>query len=176
MFKFKTVLLAVLGLAPFVAHATDEFDFYFADVAILQAKEVQRDLGVTNAQRDAMNVHATWLNTKRNEIAEQVKGGKLTADDADKKMTGYLMTLKKDVLGELTDSQLKRLREITLQRDGLLPLLDQKMADRLKISASQLKTLRDGFIENNKKAQALSDKVLKPIKDKYEGMHPKSVA
>jgi hypothetical protein len=173
--RLATILLTVTACTG-VAAAADEFDAYFSDIGILQLKPVQQELKVTEGQRQAMNKHADWLNAQTKSIDTQVRSGKTKPDDANRLMIGHLSSLKKKILGELTDTQIKRLREITLQRDGLLPLLDQRMADRIGMTAAQSKKLRDAYNANNKKADDIQTKALKPIVDKYAAMRPKDEA
>lgn len=169
---FTIALLAVSA----AALAADEFDFYFADISILQDKKVQAELKVTETQRTNMNKHAAWLNTQTQAIDAQVKSGKLTPDNANKQMGVHLGTLKKKICDELSAAQLKRLREITLQRDGLLPLMDLKMGERIGLTKAQTQKLRDSYIANDKKAKDLQTAAFKPILDKYSAMKPKDKA
>jgi hypothetical protein len=178
MARFSRLVTTMLAATSFlgVAAAADEFDAYFSDIGILQLKPVQQELKVTEGQRLAMNKHADWLNAQSQAINTQVKSGKTKPEDANKLMVGHLSSLKRKVLAELTAPQVKRLREITLQRDGLLPLLDQRMADRIGMTPAQSKKLRDAYEANNKKADDIQTKALKPIVDKYAAMRPKDDA
>lgn len=170
LFAAALATIAVAGIQQ------DAFDMYFADVSILQLKPIQAELKVTETQRANMNKHADWLKAQGAAVESQVKSGKLTAQAANQQMAGHISTLKRKVLGELTASQLKRLREITLQRDGLLPLMDQKMADKVGMTKAQLTKLREGYVENDKKAKELQQKTFSPIFEKYEKMKPKDEA
>ena len=173
--RLVTTLLAATSLLG-VAAAADEFDAYFSDIGILQLKPVQQELKVTEGQRLAMNKHADWLNAQSQAINTQVRSGKTKPEDANRLMVGHLSSLKKKVLAELTAPQVKRLREITLQRDGLLPLLDKRMADRIGMTVAQSKKLRDAYEADNRKANDIQTKALKPIVDKYAAMKPKDAA
>jgi hypothetical protein len=167
--------LALLAVST-AALAADEFDFYFADISILQDKKVQAELKVTETQRAAMNKHADWLNGQGKAIDTQVRSGKLTADQANKQMGLNLGLMKKKICDELSAVQLKRLREITLQRDGLLPLMDLKMGEKIGLTKAQTQKLRDSYIANDKKAKDIQSATFKPILDKYAAMKPKDKA
>jgi hypothetical protein len=172
----KHLLTLALFAVSTAALAADEFDFYFADISILQDKKVQAELKITETQRTNMNKHAAWLNTQSQAIDTQVKGGKLTPENANKQMGVHLGTLKKKICDELSAAQLKRLREITLQRDGLLPLMDLKMGERIGLTKAQTQKLRDSYIANDKKAKDIQTAAYKPIFDKYAAMKPKDKA
>ncbi len=170
----RLLVAAALIAATVTVQAADEFDSYFADVSILQLKPIQAELKITEAQRANMNKHADWLSAQGKAIDAQVKAGKLTADTANKQMAGYLGALKARVIAELNAVQLKRLREITLQRDGLLPLMDQRMADKIGMTKAQLTKFREAYVANDKKAKDIQSAAYKPIFDKYAAMKPKS--
>lgn len=170
----KLVTIAAILAVASMGHAADEFDSYFADISILQLKPIQAELKVTETQRANMNKHAEWLNAQGKAIDANVKAGKLSTDSANKQMALHLGSLKKKVIGELSAAQLKRLREITLQRDGLLPLMDQRMADKIGMTKAQLTKLRDAYVANDKKAKGLQEAAYKPIFEKYLAMKPKS--
>jgi hypothetical protein len=172
----KFLLATALAALGALSSAQDEFDSYFADIAILQLKPVQTELKVTEAQRAKMNQHADWLKTQGAAIESQVTSGKMTKEAANRLMAAHLGALKKRIIGELSASQLKRLREITLQRDGLLPLMDQRMADKIGLTKAQLTKLRDAYLANDKKAKDLQQQTFAPIFEKYEKMKPKSDA
>lgn len=173
---FRSLVSALAAVAASFAMAVDEFDAYFADIGILQLKPVQTELGVTETQRAAMNKHAEWLSTQSQVIDSQVKSGKMKAEDANKLMQTHLVNMKTKVVGELTAAQLKRLREITLQRDGLLPLLDKKLCEKIGVTDAQRKKLTDTYVANDKKAKQLQTDAFKPIFDKYNKMTPKTDA
>ena len=176
VFRLVTALIAAsLGTAA-SAKEMDAFDAQYADISILQLKPIQAELGVTEAQRTKLNAHAAWLNGQTSSIDSQVKSGKLKAEDANRQMEGILASFKSRILGELTAMQIKRLREITLQRDGLIPLLDKQVADKIGMTSAQLTKLRDAYLENDKKAKDIQTAAFKPIFDKYAAMKPKNDA
>ena len=161
-------------MAVATAFAADEFDMYVADVAILQLKAVQAELGITEAVRAALNKHATWLDTQGADIDRLVRGGKVTPADGNRRMSVHLVTLKSRVVGELTSVQVRRLREITLQRDGLVPLMDKRVSDKIGMTAAQLKKIREAYVANEDKAKRIQQTAFASIFEKYGKMKPKS--
>lgn len=170
------ILLTALALSAMSQAVVDEFDAYIADISILQLKPIQTELVVTEAQRNAMNKHADWFNAQSQAVNNQVKAKKMTAEEANKLMANHLVSMKQKIVGELTATQLKRLREITLQRDGLLPLLDKKVADKIGMTEAQRKKLFDTYAANDKKAKEIQTTALKPIFDKYAKLTPRDDA
>ena len=91
-------------------------------------------------------------------------------------MSVHLITLKTRVLGELSASQVKRLREITLQRDGLVPLMDTRVSDKIGMTAAQLTKIREAYVANDNKAKQIQQKAFAPVCEKFGKMKPKSDA
>lgn len=156
------------------AQKMDEFDLFFADLGILQDKSVQGEIGLTEAQRARMNEHASWMNAQRDAIAKQANEKKLDPKQANAQLASVMETLKVKVMGELTAAQLKRVREITLQRDGLLPLLSQRVGERIGLTSAQTQTLREGFLKNDESAKRIQRDAFEPILKKYDAMRPKN--
>ena len=90
------------------------------------------------------------------------------------RMAVHLVTLKSKVLSELTTPQVKRLREITLQRDGLVPLMDKRVSDKIGMTAAQLKKIREAYVTNDNKAKSIQQTAFSPIFEKYGKMKPKN--
>lgn len=159
------VALATVGFAQ-----VDPFDFHCADVVLLQAKEIQSDLGVTEAQRkkmnDAADTHRVRLTTY--EAQQKRANPKDTKEQSQKKLRGYYDELKRGVFGSLNAAQMKRLREISLQRAGLLALLDDVVAKKIGLSGASHEKFRTAFTDGAKAASAIERANLKPIFDKYE--------
>lgn len=170
----KSCFAAMLSLAAVYACAVDEFDMYVADVAILQAKAVQIELKITDGIRAAMNKHAIWLDGQGANIDRLVRAGTVTPEAGNRRMKVHLSTLKSKVLSELSAAQVKRLREITLQRDGLVPLMDKRVSDKIGMTTAQLTKIREAYIANENKAKQIQKVAFAPIFDKYGKMKPKS--
>lgn len=168
----RSLFLPLLMASAAIASAqVDPFDYHCADVILLQAKPVQTELKVTEAQRGKMNdaaaAHKTRLTTYQ--AQQQAAKTKDTQQQTATKLKGYFDELKKGVFTSLNATQLKRLREITLQRAGLLALLDDLVAKKINFTGPNYATFRTTFSNGAKEAGNIERAGLKPIFDKYEG-------
>jgi hypothetical protein len=175
--NFKLAASAALILAATVGFAApDAFDKYAANIGILQLKEVQAELKVSQAQRDKLNKHAKWVEAEQKKIRDKVdpKKGPTQADQ--KKVATILNQFKDKIVAELSAVQLKRLRELSLQQMGHTALLDDTVSKKVGITADQLGKLRKSYeamMDKVTKAQAAA---YKPINDKYAKKTPKTDA
>lgn len=152
----------------------DAFDTHVADVSLLQAKPIQKELGITEAQRSAMNKHADAHRSKLSAYEAQLKAkaqkDKKPVQPDNKVLAGYFASLKAGVLKEMKPPQIKRLRELTLQRAGLQGVLDSQVAKRIGVNDATLKKLRDLYVsgaqQTAKIEQASFTKVVGPYKDR----------
>ncbi len=151
----------------------DAFDAHCADLGVLMIKAVQKELGVTTAQRARMNVYADEHEKELRDMAKKYQDVKV---DTSKIRYDLYITLKVHVLEQLSAGQLKRLRELSLQRIGLVALCDPIVSKRVGLSEAQTKKLREtydaGYKLYQSTAQSALDKVLAP----YKGTTPKSQA
>jgi len=169
----KAILLSVLVAVAAMGQAVqlDPFDYHCADVILLQDKGVQGELAITEAQRKKMNDAADTHRTRLTTYGAQQRAAKTkdTPQQSTAKLKGYYDELKKGVFTALSAGQLKRLREITLQRAGLLALLDDVVAKKIGLTGASHTKYRTTFSEGAKKAGDIERSALKPIFDKYEG-------
>lgn len=170
----KILLAASALLAAPVAQAQrlDPFDSHCADIVILQAKEVQKDLGITEAERKQMNVFAD----RHRAALEQLQKTKTTQQNLQQQVMNLLQQLKNNVLGTLTPAQVRRLREITLQRVGLASLCDPAVAKRLGMSDAQLKRLQSTYQEGARKFAETERATIEPVLAPYKGKTAKTEA
>ncbi|HMS53772.1 MAG TPA: hypothetical protein PKA27_00090 [Fimbriimonadaceae bacterium] len=149
----------------FSAHASaqtkhDPFDFKMASVIILQSKEVQKELGISEAQRTQMNKYADKHRgelvayQKQLEARQKDKNKPLDVDPT--KMDGMFVNLKKGVFGQLKPGQLKRLREISLQQLGLVALIDETVATRVGLSVPEQKKIKSVYESGIKEADQIA--------------------
>lgn len=161
-FATTTLLLAALAGAQ---GKLDVFDAHCADIMLLQAKPVQTTLGITLAQRERMNKHADNHRRELAALEAQTKGKKI---DPRPQLLSYYNELKKNVLAELTPAQVRRLREISLQRVGDAALCDKDVAARIGVSDAQLQKIQgiysEGVQQFSKLEQGTLQKVLAPYK------------
>ncbi|HZH99259.1 MAG TPA: hypothetical protein VEX38_09830, partial [Fimbriimonadaceae bacterium] len=137
MRHFKAILLlCVVALAS--VSLGDEFDRQIASVIILQDKRVQKELDISEKQRTAMNQHA---DAHRGKLQQYYNGlGKDKPDEA--RLAEYFAELKRNVLRSMSEAQIKRLREISLQQLSFSALADATVAKRVGINEAQLKQIR----------------------------------
>ncbi len=173
MKRLLTLFVAAAATVMVQAQAKlDSFDAHCADVVILQAKPVQTELKITEAQRAKMNQAAQWHSGELKKIDDQVKAKKIDPQKTNlqPRLAGLFGQLKQRVLVVLTPTQVKRLRELTLQRVGDSALCDPVVAKRIGMSDAQLKKMQATYSEGARKfaqtEQAAVQKVLLPYKDR----------
>ena len=166
------LFLVLVAFAAVTSQAqVDPFDYHCADVILLQAKEVQKELSINEAQRKKMNDAADTHRTRLTTYQAQQKAAKTkdTREQSQTKLKNYFDELKRGVFTSLSAAQLKRLREITLQRAGLLALLDDVVAKKIGLTGAPHDKFRKAFSDGAKEAGNIERATLKPIFDKYEG-------
>lgn len=172
----RSFLLAVsvLALAASAAAQVD-FDKRAADVGLLQAKQVQTEVGITAAQRAKMNAAAD-AHRKRLEDYEKTMRALGTTTPDKNRLLGFFETLKSDVFAILTPAQIKRLREVTLQRLGLVSLTDPQVAKKVGLSDGQVTKLKAAFEAGRNKFVSLQQSTAQPILAPYKDKKPKDQA
>jgi vacuolar-type H+-ATPase subunit H len=171
-------VVALLLLAPVISAAQkmDPFDYEVANVSLLQAKPLQKELGVSELHRTAMNKIADQFNVQIKALLEKMQkesGGK-PPNESDPKLVAAYDKLKEGVLKQLTPQQLRRLREITLQQVGLPALGDTVVAKRVGISDAQIKKIRGIYDEALKRASKLEDDALEAAMKDLKAKKPKT--
>ncbi len=175
------VALAALvlgGVGARALAAPDPFDFNVANVVILQDRRVQNELGITEAQRNKMNVFAKTQRDSAGRVYAAAQKGKqkdLSAAQKAEIQRGFL-TLRTGVLNVLNPGQLRRLRELTVRAAGTAALLDVNIGRRLNITPAQRKTLGASFTDGQRRARGVQEKVFAPIVAKYKAKKPKDAA
>ncbi|HWA83175.1 MAG TPA: hypothetical protein VG820_07080 [Fimbriimonadaceae bacterium] len=162
--KVISVLIALVGAA--LAGAVDSFDYHCANIALLQDKSVQKEIGITEAERSQMNKFA---DAHRARLAAYQKGLNGAAPNA-KVLDGYMNDLKSQVVGVMNPAQVKRLRELNLQAAGLIGLLDQVVATKIGFSDAQFKKYRDTYLTGRKEAETLFRNTIVPLDKKYQNL------
>ena len=144
---------------------------HVADMKILQLKPVQKEIGLSEAQRSQMNVAA---DAERSQAQAEYK--RTSGKPDPKKMRVYYGTLRVKVFAILTSGQLHRLAQLTLQETGLVALADQEVATAVGLSSGQLKKIRDTIVNQTKAFDSAEGSAKRPIFNKYKGMKPKNKA
>ena len=164
-YLFTLLLLVSPVLA--IAQKMDPFDLHVASLKVLEDRSVQRELGVTAAQRDKMNEYANTYNTELKAYqAQRQKDHKMpTLDDT---VADMLDKVKQNVMAVLSPSQLRRLREISLQAFGLNGIMDDTVAKRVGLSTSQLSKMRKTYADGSKQANDIMSKAMQPVNQKFK--------
>ena len=153
-----------------IAIAQTSFDREICDITLLQTAEVKKELGVTQAQRDKMNVASRSYNSVAQKVEEKLRKGQKPTEAEKTKMRSEFQKMKSGVLDALSATQVKRLREITLQTAGLIALTDPVIASKVGLSKGQMTkiegTLKDTYEKVGKLTQGAQAKVEKEFKDK----------
>ncbi len=139
---------------------------------------MQTELGVTKAQRDKMNKYADAHSKALAAYEAEVKKNKTDAQKAmaSPKFQKIFTDLKNGVMGQLSATQLRRLREITLQRAGIVAIAQDLIAKRVGLNDAQLKQYRTTFETEFKKAEKLKADKVQAVLKPYEGRKPKNEA
>lgn len=165
------LLLIGVALMGAAIGSAQSFEEKIANVALLQNKDIQDELGITESLRNKLNTYADEFNAKANKAQEdfQKKNPNATAASPEliKQIEGYQKTMEKNVLGALSKAQLKRLSEITLQASGFPAMMDPNVAKQIGLTDAQVKKLRDAFQVSEQNIQRLVEKEQNKIRDKY---------
>lgn len=170
MSKVVSVAFALfLALTGALARQRDPFDEKMASIILLQSKVVQRELGITEHQRAAMNKYADAHRMKLNAYYQQVQGkGSVSVDDS--KLRSMFETLKKGVLAQLSASQVKRLREISVQTLDFTGLADPLIAQRIGLSSAQTQKVQHivaaGMADANAVRERAVEGAIKPLQSR----------
>jgi len=175
MNKTARLILLLLGLLASVSvFAQDNFDYQLSSVEVLTQKSVQKELGVSEQQRAAMNKFADAHRAKLKAYYTKVQKAGGTVDSA--KLTGYYQDLRKGVLKQLSASQLKRLREISLQRFGFSALGDPAVGQKVGLSPSEQKKMQAILTKGLNGAKQVQVNAINKATAKLEKVKPKSAA
>lgn len=146
----KKALLALVAVASIATAHADAFDRQVASIVLLQNRNVQTDMKITEAQRTKMNVFAESFNKTQKDYLEGLKKQKNPQRDT-KKEIAMVADLKTKVLSILSENQIVRLRQISLQAIGVAALADETVAKRVGLSAAQITKVRT-TVDNGLKA------------------------
>jgi hypothetical protein len=160
----KGLSLFVLFLLSAVCFAVDSFDYHCANIAIMQDRNVQNEIGISADQRAKMNkfadAHRARMEAYGKKLAGKPPEGKVLQD--------YMEDLKRNVLSVMTAGQVKRLRELNLQAAGLLGLTDKDVALKIGMTETQYNAFRQAYISGKTSAEKILRNVLLPINQKYQ--------
>lgn len=142
----KKALLAIAAIASIASVQADAFDRQVASIVLLQNQAVQKDMKLTESQRTKMNVFAEKFNNTQKAYLEELKkqsnGGKTQPKRDQNREMKMVSDLKTQVLNILTDNQIVRLRQISLQAIGVAALADDTVAKRVGLNTTQITKVR----------------------------------
>ncbi len=170
-------LLPVLALAV-SAHVgfAQTFEEKVCDITLLMDRQIQNEIGVSEALRTKLNKHADEFNEKAQKMQadyqKSAEGKNPPPPPPLAKLAELEAGFRKKILAELNTQQKKRLSEITLQVAGFTALLNEAVAEKIGLNKAQIDKLRKAFEANAKEAQRLQQGAMKKIHDKYENEKP----
>ncbi len=160
----KHILVVLVVSLGGILTSTDQFDSHVASLIMLMRKDVQKDIGLTETQRKAMNAEASRYNEQMKQLLAKSDPKKGIPPAA----TGALKQLIDLVFAKLSPPQLKRLGQISLQAIGPGALGDAEVAKRVGLDPAQLKKIRTTYGSSIEEAQKLHaqavDRALQPFK------------
>jgi hypothetical protein len=168
----KRAVFAIGLMSAAIAVRADAFDEQVASIVLLQNQNVQKDLKITEAQRTKMNTFAEKFNKEQQTYfaalqKESEKTKKAPTRDQ-KKEVQMVAGLKKQILAILSQTQIVRLRQISLQAIGVAALADDLVAKKVGLTAPQITKIRGivdkGLKEGQKISQTAEAEASKGIK------------
>jgi hypothetical protein len=132
-----------------LALAVDNFDYEVANVQLLSDKAVQKEVGITEAQRTKLQQYADALNKADNEKNAELQEFGLSTS----------VNFRKNCLETLTAAQLKRLREITIQVAGPRALMNRTVASKCGLTDPSYGQFMKVINEGDKKVAKIKSEV-----------------
>jgi len=173
-FGFGFVILASIAMA----QKGDTFDQHVADYRLLMSKKVQKEVGVTEAQRKRLNDAADHERKVAEPYLMQFQQQRKDPStlNTDQTYLGFLMDLRNNVLAVLTPGQVKRLGELSLQSVDVGGVLDVVVAKKIGMSVAQLTKARAVYADGVKKSAAVFDQIKRQVAVPYKNMRVKTQA
>jgi hypothetical protein len=175
----KGAIFCALIVSSLAAHAQDSFDARVADFMLLQPKQIQTAVGITSAQRDKLNAFAKESDQKIEAFfkGQQQKGIDIrTITPSNPVIAGYYAELKAKVFQILTPPQIRRLRELTLQRTSVAGLTNPIVAKRVGLSPTQSAAIKKLVSSFQASASATAQQTANAVLSQYRGIKPKDQA
>ena len=179
----KYVLLPIAILAACAANAQSAFDVNAANVLLLDSPIVLKDLGVSHSQQSRIDKAASEsrarMDAYRRQLQEEIAAAKkkgLKKMKVKDKRPEYYKLVKKQMLTILTPAQVTRLGQLSLQRSGMIAILDPVVGKRLGVTPGQEKQLKAAVKEGLDAARKIELDAIGPIQAKYSSMKISSQA
>jgi hypothetical protein len=178
--KLHAIIPFFILMLSSMAAAQDAFDRQVASVILLQDRAVQNELKITEQQRTQMNKFADQHRGRLDAYGKQLQAqaqknnGQVTPDE--KRLEALFEELKKNVFSQLNATQIRRLREISLQALGVAALSDNVVAKRVGLNDSQLKRVRDLVSDGFKRANDIQTKAINDATKDLQSRKPANEA
>jgi hypothetical protein len=173
LYRVKLVSSLVLAAVATFSMARDEFDMKVANIEVLRDKNVQTELGITPGQLKTLNGYADkFTKTNKTKVEEYQKAKKQPDAAFQKFAAAQYVELRGNALKVLSDGQLKRLREITLQAAGPRAILDQAVAIKIGLTNADYVKARNAIIQGDQKAAKIRGEVGQKVQAKYKNQKP----
>jgi hypothetical protein len=167
--SLRLVSLLSFAVVTALAFAKDEFDTKVANIEVLRDKAVQSELKITPGQLAELNRFAdSYSKANKTKIEEYQKAKKQPDAAFQSYAMSQYVTLRTAVLKILSDGQLKRLREITIQAAGPRAILDKVIATKVGLSDGDYDKVKTAILEGDQKTQKIRAEVGKKIQAKYK--------
>lgn len=157
----KRAALTIGLIVAAIAARADTFDRQVASIVLLQNQQVQKELKITETQRTKMNTFAEAFNKEQKAYIEKLEkasnGGKTQPKRDTAKEMAMVNSLKTKVLSLLTEKQVVRLRQISLQAIGVAALADDTVAKRIGLNKTQIDKIRSIVQKGLDEGQKISD-------------------
>jgi hypothetical protein len=167
-------VLGTLASAAIALAQTKAFDSKIVNIALLQFTEVKNELKVTQAQRDKMNAAAKPYNDAAAKVEAKLKAKKEPTKTEADNLASLAKSMRTKVVAILTETQLRRLREITLQEIGIPALADQDVSKFVGLSEAQRKKIDGILVSAAKKAGKIEQDAMLKLEAEFGGKKPKT--
>lgn len=156
-------------MAVAVAAFADDFDRKIASIDVLRDKAVQKDMGVTTGQLTTLNKFATEFETTMRKKIEEYQKAKKQPDEPFRKFSDTQVNkLRGQVLGVLSEGQVKRLREITIQAAGPRAILDANVAAKIGLTTAEHKAFLSAIQEGDRALARIKQDVAMAVQAKHK--------
>jgi len=166
----KSLMLFLTACVAASSFGQASFDYRAANIKVLELAPVQAAIGLTSTQHEQLKAYANAydvkLNLERSKVVAQIKaqGRNYKGDGGQAAVMQLIVTLKKQVLGVLSARQLQRLRELSLQVEGLGAIVeDDAVRDRLGVTSAQAKQLAQAYQAGSDASDQIEKQLEQPI-------------
>lgn len=176
--RFRPLALATLVAASALAWSQDTFDAHCANIMLLTNRSVQTELKLTEAQRTKLNEHADSFNADMKVVMDaavkEAEKAKKPPELPAARVAQLQERLKSRLVRVLTATQLRRLREISLQVAGYRAVADPVIARRLNLTAAQTQSAARAMNTARSEAAKLQQDADNDLRQRFGSRQPKT--